>query len=349
MAPFDPNQPGNPDKLFGLPYSVDEADIVILPIPWDVTVSYHAGTYNGPLVIKEASSQIDYSIPGIKEPWKLGIAMLEESQEWRNKSQTLRKTTESYIQWIERNSGKIVPPHLEETLQQVNEGSSELNKWVKQQSSSLIESGKIVGTIGGDHSTPLGLIASLTQHYSEFGILQIDAHMDLREAYEGFDHSHASIMFNALKNKSVKKLVQLGIRDYCEEELSYQRSSEDRVVTYFDQNLKEGIYQGKNWSTLVDEIISHLPEHVYISFDIDGLDPKLCPNTGTPVPGGLDFPEVCFLLKALALSGRKIIGFDLSEVSPAEGNDWDGNVGARVLYQLCAYTGISQGKLKFEE
>jgi agmatinase len=97
----------------------------------------------------------------------------------------------------------------------------------------------------------------------------------------------------------------------------------------------------------VKEIIESLPEKVYISFDIDGLDPRFCPHTGTPVPGGLDFHEAVELIKAVALTGRKIIGFDLNEVAPGPNDDWDANVGARLLWQLSLWTGVSQGLLTY--
>src|SRR5690606_2133030 len=118
-------------------------------------------------------------------------------------------------------------------------------------------------------------------------VLQIDAHADLRRAYEGFQYSHASIMYNILEEiPAVTKLVQVGIRDYCDEEFEAITKSQGRIVTFFDRDLKAGAYQGKTWDQQTDEIIRELPERIYISFDIDGLDPKLCPNTGTPVPGG---------------------------------------------------------------
>ena len=102
-------------------------------------------------------------------------------------------------------------------------------------------------------------------------------------------------------------------------------------------------FLGQTWKSQCDEIIGRLPQHVYISFDIDGLHPSLCPNTGTPVPGGLQLEEVNFLFKQLVMSGRKIIGFDLVEVSPG-GGDWDANVGARVLYSLFGYSWASNPK-----
>src|SRR5690606_13345614 len=120
-----------------------------------------------------------------------------------------------------------------------------------------------------------------------FGLLQIDAHADLREAYEGFKYSHASIMYNVLNEiPQVQKLVQVGIRDYGDDELTMIRTEKNRVVTFFDRDLKEAEYEGQTWKALCEQIVDELPQNVYISFDIDGLDPKLCPNTGTPVPGG---------------------------------------------------------------
>jgi agmatinase len=203
----------------------------------------------------------------------------------------------------------------------------------------------MVGLLGGDHSTPLGFLRALSEQHNRFGILQIDAHADLRKAYEGFTYSHASIMYNALKLPAVGRLVQVGIRDICEEEVNVINRSMGRVVTFFDEDLKDKKISGTPWSALCDTIIQHLPQQVYISFDIDGLDPKLCPNTGTPVAGGLEFQEAVFLIKKVVDAGKTIIGFDLSEVA-AGPSDWDANVGARLLFQLCNWMAVSNGKLK---
>jgi agmatinase len=191
----------------------------------------------------------------------------------------------------------------------------------------------LVGLIGGDHSTPYGFIQALAERYDSFGILQIDAHCDLRNAYEGFTFSHASVMFNAIQIKNVSHLVQVGIRDFCEEELQVINQNK-KITTFFDANLKKENYEGQNWKKQCDAIIKALPNKVYISFDIDGLDPKLCPNTGTPVPGGLEFEHAVYLFTQLQMKGKKIIGFDLNEVAPGK-DEWDANVGARMLFKLC--------------
>ena len=203
---------------------------------------------------------------------------------------------------------------------------------------------KTVGLVGGDHSTPLGMMQALSEKFGEFAILQIDAHADLRIAYEGFEHSHASIMYNALKIKEVQKLVQVGIRDYCEEELNIIENSNGRVKTFFDRDIKYAQYNGDSWDRIVNRIVNELPNQIYLSFDIDGLDPKLCPNTGTPVAGGFETEQVLFLLEKIVKSGRKIIAFDLNEVSPGVGNDWDANVAARLLYRICNLVAYSQGR-----
>jgi agmatinase len=141
--------------------------------------------------------------------------------------------------------------------------------------------------------------------------------------------------------------VQLGIRDICEEEILYTATLGSRVDTHFDRDCARRKLDGVSWGQIAREIISTLPNEVWVSFDIDGLDPRLCPHTGTPVPGGMDFHEANFVLSSLVKSGRRIIGFDLNEVAPDLTNrddEWDANVGARLLYKLCAWTLASQSK-----
>ena len=209
----------------------------------------------------------------------------------------------------------------------------DVHDWVEQQAEQVLQDGKIPVLLGGDHSTPFGLIRTWSKR-ENFGILHIDSHADLRDSYQGFHSSHASIMNNVMKLPNPpKKLIQVGIRDFCFEE--YERSqTHPSIHTYFDPNLKDRMFKGETWEKLCLEICDQLPPKVYISFDIDGLSPFFCPGTGTPVPGGLSFDQARFLIKTLAQSGRTIIGFDLNEVAPSLQGEWDGNVGARVLYQL---------------
>ncbi len=333
---FDPNCVSNPNNnIFGLPFSEEDALVVLLPVPWEVTVSYKAGTARAAEHICKASMQVDLTDTDVTDGWKHGFYMRDIDKKILLKSDYLRKEAELYINYI--SQGELVEDNkfMCKTLKEVNEGSLFLNSWVYEQTKELLDKDKLVGLVGGDHSTPLGFFKAIAEKYPDFGILQIDAHCDLREAYENFKYSHASIMFNALTEiPQLSKLVQVGTRDYSPAEYDYIKSHNDRVVTYFDPEIKERIFEGASWKNIVDEIVAHLPQNVFISFDIDGLDPKLCPNTGTPVQGGFETEQIFYLFKKVLQSGRKLIGFDLNEVG-ISANEWDANVGARVLFKLC--------------
>jgi agmatinase len=340
IAQFNVNGPSASGKLFGLPFTAENADIVIIPVPWEVTVSYKAGTALGPAAILAASTQVDLLVKDIPDAWKAGITMLPVPQNIYEENIHLRTLAAQHIERMEQGGIAEENP----MLGKINEACENLNIYIKNTVLHYLRQGKLVGLLGGDHSTPLGFFRALAERYDRFAILQIDAHADLRKAYEGFTYSHASIMFNALKLPAVKKIVQVGIRDFCEEETSVMQLAAGRVVTFFDEDIKNHFYEGNTWEDVCNAIIHELPEHVYISFDIDGLDPKLCPNTGTPVAGGLEFQQAVYLFKKIAKAGKKIIGFDLNEVAPGP-NEWDANVGARMLYNLCNYMALSNGKL----
>lgn len=338
---FNPSGVGLKNGNFiGLPFNEENARLVLMPVPWDVTVSYGEGTALGPEAIRDASTQLDLFDPDVDDAWQLGIFMQPSDKELLKKRDELRQLAWPYINFLEMGGNIAEELSMRKTLDEINAGCSEMNDRVFQQTKKLLDTGKLVGLVGGDHSVPLGFIKALAEKHEEFGILQIDAHLDLRNSYEGFTFSHASIFNNALKEKAVTKLVQVGIRDYCEEEMELIEAEEERISVFFDQELKENRFNGKTWNVQCGEIVEELPELVYISFDIDGLDPKLCPNTGTPVPGGLDFSEAVFLLKKVMESGRKIIGFDVCETGNSE---WDANVAARIIYKLCNLAGRSNG------
>jgi agmatinase len=336
LSKFDPNSAGNPNNnIFGLPFSEDDARLVLLPIPWEVTVSFGSGTARSAEQIMRASLQVDLFDPDMPEGWKQGFFLKEADRKILLKSDYLRKEAELYIDYISKGDAVENNQFMCKTLKEVNEGGYFLNNWVYQQAKYLLDKNKIVGLLGGDHSTPLGFMKAIGEKYGDFGILQIDAHCDLREAYEGFVYSHASIMYNALKEiPQLQKLVQVGIRDYSEGEHQFILENAQRIRTYFEKEIRERRYDGESFKKISEEIIDQLPDNVYISFDIDGLDPKLCPNTGTPVPGGFQTEEVYYIFKQIIKAGKKIVGFDLSEVSTSE-NGWDANVGARVLFKLC--------------
>lgn len=340
---FDPNSIGQLNAgMFGLPFSLEECETVLIPVPWEVTVSYGGGTANGPEAILSASYQVDLFDPMLKDAWQKGIGMDAENPAIRQKSDEMREKAEAYIEAL-ANGADEQAPEQKAVAQSIREACLWLNAAVKERVLHFLNQGKTVGLIGGDHSTPLGMMQALAEKHSSFGILQIDAHADLRDAYEGFEFSHASIMFNALKINAVEKLIQVGIRDYCEAELNLVNNSGGRIKTFFDRDIKQTLYRGDSWDRICNRIVRELPDNIYLSFDIDGLDPKLCPHTGTPVAGGFETDQVLFLLEKIVLSGKRIIAFDLNEVAPGpEGDEWDANVAARILYRIANLVKLSQ-------
>ena len=346
LATFDPNAPSNAGGgLFGLPFTAAEARLVVVPVPWEVTVSYRAGTALGPRAIHDASLQVDLYDPDLPDAWKLGLAMEAEDEQIAQISRDLRPLAADYIGWLEAGQPAAQAATHGAVPGIVSAEGKKLLDWLKAKTGALLDAGKAVAVLGGDHSTPLGFLHALAERHESFGILQIDAHCDLRPAYEGFEYSHASIMHNALKLPQVKKLVQVGIRDLCQQEADLIEHSAGRIALFHNRFINEEKFAKKSWKKVCGKIIAQLPPKVYISFDIDGLDAKLCPGTGTPVPGGLEFEEATYLLRAIVRSGRTIIGLDLNEVAPGD-SDWNGIVGARLLYQLCNWMAVSQGRLQ---
>ncbi len=339
---FDPNDIGiSNGNFFGLPYTPEESDLILYSAPWDVTTSYGGGASHGPQAILTASLQVDLFDFDVPEAWTAKVGSLPIDDDMYNTSAKNRDVAEALIAYLEQGGDRESKKFIQR-LESVNEACQEMVNTVKQETSEWLSREKIVGLVGGDHSTPLGLIQALAEVHPSFGILHIDAHADLRVAYEGFTYSHASIMHNAMQLPQVEKLVQVAIRDLCQDEFDAIQA-DSRIKMFSDYELKSDCFNGKNWHQQCTEIVAQLPQKVYISFDIDGLTPELCPNTGTPVVGGLTFNQAHYLLKMVVKSGKQIIGFDLNEVSPGEG-EWDANVGARMLYKLCLLTMASNNE-----
>ncbi len=332
---FDPNGVGvDNGAYFGLPFAPEEAELVLVSVPWDVTVSYGAGTCYAPDALIEASTQLDLYDAAAPNAWRRGIATAAVDYELQEESQRLRADAERVIEHLEEG-GSPADERIARRLARINRGCEEMNERVYTEAAKWLAEGKIVGLVGGDHSTPFGAIRAVAEREKSFGILHIDAHRDLREAYEGFEYSHASIMYNVLERiDAVTRLVQVGVRDYCDAEAALAERSE-RVATFDSRALARAAFEGECWAESCRRIVCRLPEAVYVSFDIDGLSHELCPHTGTPVPGGLTFEQACYLLECVVESGRRIVGFDVVEVCPAPGERIDQIVGARILYKLC--------------
>ena len=349
---FDPSSMALANSgLFGLPFTAEQAKLHLLPVPWETTTSYGRGAGLGPSAILRASHQVDLFDFDTGEAWKAGYFMEEISDEWTERGRELKEKAQERLEFLESDEESEGEQAI---LNEINAASNELNAWVESQAAKKLKAGKIVGLIGGDHSTPFGLIKAVADHTKgDFGILHIDAHADLRVAYQGYEHSHASIMYNVTEKIRPRVLVQVGIRDFSRDERAYSeaRRTKDgsigsgRIVTHYDRGIKRRMESGESFAAIAKSIVQDLPSNVYVSFDIDGLEPDLCPNTGTPVPGGLSFDHAASLIAAIAESGRKIVGFDLNEVAEPEpgAGEWDANVGARMLFKLCGWTMITNG------
>ena len=333
---FDPNAAAAPGAgVFGLPFSREQSRVVILPVPFDATTSYKPGTAAGPEVVFEASMQVDLYDRRFGRVYERGLYWQKENPAIRRLSREAARAARPVIA-----AGGADPKNARHrtACAKVNSACEKVNAFVEKHTRAVLDEGKIPGLVGGEHSVPYGAIKAVAERYPGVGILHIDAHMDCRDAFEGFAWSHASILHNVLSRvPGVGKVVQVGIRDFSEGELEFARSQGDRVVTHFDDAWGEEMLRGRPFSELARLAVEVLPRTVYLSFDIDALDPSLCPSTGTPVPGGLSFNQAVVLLDTLKQSGRRVVGFDLVEVAPGPkgGPEIDSITGARVLYKLC--------------
>ncbi len=338
MEGFDPDGVGVANgNFFGFPCEEKDAEFVIIPVPWDATVSYGAGTAQGPSAMIDASLQVDLYDEKVRGGGDIRLWTLAEDEEVASMNAKAREAAEEVIAAL--GEGKD-PLAVEKQVAAVNAFSERLNAYVEDKAAYYLSQDKMPIVVGGEHSCPFGLLKALGEKYSEFGILHVDAHSDTRVAYEGFTYSHASIMYNAVSQiPSVKRVTQVAIRDFCASEHKFI-SENPKFVPFTDYDLKSALFEGETWQSVCDRIIDSLPENVYISFDIDGLSPDNCPTTGTPVPGGLTFSQADYLLHRLSVSSKKIIAFDLCEVAPGE-NEWDANVGARLLFKLLLYSKLN--------
>ncbi|OGR15033.1 MAG: hypothetical protein A2341_01210 [Deltaproteobacteria bacterium RIFOXYB12_FULL_58_9] len=340
---FDADDRANPDSgVFGLAVGPDDAAVILVPVPFDASTSWGRGAADAPRAITTASHQIDLYDPLVGTPYEAGIAMLAPQESVAARNQRGRDLADKNHSIMDNGAAEN-----ESVLGDLNDLCNEIHQWVDGEVSKWIERGRIVGTIGGDHSVAYGAINAHLRRYPNMALLQVDAHADLRLAYEGLTWSHASVMRNLIDNTELGLLVQVGLRDVSPGEVAFSRMQSPRIVSHFDADLAAAAMGGVLWAATVERIVSDLPDEVYISFDIDGLDASLCPNTGTPVPGGLSFHQACALFAGITSSGRRVVGFDLTEVAPGPGaheKSWDAVVGAHIIYRLCGHALLGHDK-----
>lgn len=329
---FDPDGPARSEGLYGLPFSPEDAQVVVIPVPWEATASGGRGTAGGPDAVRLASHAVDLHDVDYTDFWREGLALdavpaaIPAAQ---------NRACAAALRVIDGTS-----PDEPADLALVNAQSAVVNAAVQERAEALFDAGRIPAVLGGDHSSPYGLLAAAAARHPGLGVLHIDAHADLRPAYMGFTHSHASIFHNALALSGIERLVGVGYRDMGQVEFQRVRASTQRIRAFLDLDLATQEAQGTPWSAVVSAIVSELPPIVHVSIDIDGLRPELCPHTGTPVPGGLSFRQLQLLLRQVSAQ-RRIVSFDLCEVAA---QPWDASVGARVLYKLSGAAVRSRGE-----
>lgn len=337
MSSFDPDAAATGSGIYGLPHAEADAAVVLVPVPFAATVSYGGGAERGPDAILAASRQVDLYDLENGRPYEAGIHLRAADPRLLPAHEQARALAGPII--ARGGAG----PADARAVAAVDQAGELVNASVHAATKAILAAGRIPGIVGGDHSVPFGAIAAATERHPGLGILHIDAHADLRVAYEGFRWSHASILHNVLHElPQVAHVVQVGVRDVGEAEVRAIEASGGRVRTWFDVEWQRQKAMGRTVDALCRDAIGSLPGLVWITCDIDGLDPALCPHTGTPVPGGLSFAELLHLLRTLRDSGRRIVGFDLVEVAPGD-DEWDANVGARVLYKLCGHALLTRG------
>ncbi len=333
---FDPEGTFTDESsIFGLPKDM-ESKLSILPTAWEVTTSFRRGTLFGPEALFNATKQMDLFHPYWRKSYEKGISW---DVDFLEKTKLMNSEATPYALNV-INSLETGGEVNQQDIEKVNMASDNFNEYVYNTSKLILENdkNKRIGLVGGDHSCPYGLIKALSEKYDgDFSIIHLDAHFDLRDSYQGFRHSHASIMKNVLDLKTAPKIYQMGLRDFSASEFNL---ASEKTTFLLDQEFHKLKIEGKSFRNILDDFFKNLSEKIYISFDIDGLAPEFCPNTGTPVPGGLAYSEAVYLTHYLHERGHELIGFDLVEVSPdcdKEDLGLDEIIGSRLLYELSCF------------
>lgn len=270
--------------------SFDNAQVIVWPVAYEGTVSYGTGTGAGAMAIVDASRNMElYEEDTDAEVYKIGIHTLEEFQP--------RSTPDEMVDALYAKAKE------------------------------LVDSGKFVCMLGGEHSVSAPVIRAHAEKYHDISVLQIDAHADLRDTYDGTRHSHASIMARVVKDMRIPS-VQVGIRSISADEArSLDGSLPTKIFWARD------IVGRTDW---IDKAVSSLTDNVYLTIDIDGLDPSLVPTTGTPEPGGLGWYETLKLIRKVA-EKKRIVGMDLVEFSKTSDSDGPAFLCAKLVYKSLAY------------
>ncbi len=272
---------------------IEDAAIVILPAPYEHTVSYGGGTRKGPRAILRASQYVEFFDDEFERElcFDVGIA-------------TARKV--KFKDSVDKKMLRAIAGPVGE----------------------LLEMGKFVVTLGGEHSISTAPILAHNEVYPRMSVLHFDAHSDLRDKYEGSKYSHACFAARVAEKIDPTRITQVGIRAQAIEEAHFIR--ENGVKTFYANAIRRGLH-GTDWAARVAETLS---EEVYITFDVDYFDPAIMPATGTPEPDGFLYSETIDIIRAIAKSGRRIVGLDVVELAPIENLVHPDLLTARLIYKI---------------
>ena len=268
---------------------LENSRLVILPVPYDSTASYRTGTNEGPRAIINASRNLEtFDEELLCDVTSRGIHTLPE----------------------------LMPNHR---------GPEHMIAGVEKAVGEILNRGKMLVTLGGEHSVTLGAVRAHKKVFPKVSVLQIDAHLDLRDSYAGTKYSHASVMRRIYE---LCDITQVGIRSFSEEEHDFVTKNDLKPF------YRRDILNRQDWHS---EVIERLSEDVYVTIDLDGLDPSIMPSVGTPEPGGLGWYELLRLLRELS-EKKRIVGFDVMELRPEPDNVAPDFLAARLVYKLATYT-----------
>lgn len=298
--------------------------LALIEVPFDATSSHHRCARYGPQAMRTASHQVELTLVDGRCPARQGIVAQQLSIEQFNTEATLAMER---LRQGDLDAARLVDDAYARVEHML--GTALTEHWAQKRN---------VVVVGGDHSISYGALRLALETCPDLGILHLDAHADLRSAYEGVTCSHASIMNRIKALKPDVPLTQVGLRDLGAQE-KQRIQSDPSILAFFDEALAQQQFLGMPWAEQAQAIIQTLPSEVWLSFDIDALDPSLCPNTGTPVPGGLSYYQAIDLIDRIHASGRSLIGADLTEVA---GDPYDALIGARLVYRILA--GFSEKK-----
>ncbi len=267
----------------------ETSNVVILPVPYDSTSSYKTGTREGPRSIIAASRQVELFDEELLEDVSLcGIHTL----------------------------GELIPDMR---------GPQKMIERVRNVSREILEKNKILVTLGGEHSITLGVVSAFVKRYPDLSVLQIDAHLDMRDAYEESTFNHACVMRRIFE---ICKITQVGIRNFSQEEHIFIKAHDLKPFYAID------MYKSNEW---YDKVVAHLGPNVYITIDLDGFDPSIMPSVSTPEPGGMGWYETLRLLK-MVCERKNVVGFDVMELCPNPTDISSDFTAAKLVYKLIGYT-----------